>query len=205
VPYSRRMSEKRHEQLRETLVERETLHAGGYISLRLDVVTDAGGRAPDTRGGRPSRRGGNDRADRRSAVLLVRQYRHAVGDVCLELPAGTLDRGPPTARASRPSRPPRAGRGDRFSGRALALLARFFTAPGFATEEMHLYLATDLAPIEGYDGPAPDERLELETIHWSDALQLAESGELRDAKTLVGVLWLYRLAETGAVTQLKAS
>jgi ADP-ribose pyrophosphatase len=68
-------------------------------------------------------------------------------------------------------------------------LASFFTAPGFANERMHLYLATQLSTVDGYKGPAPDESLELEVIHWRDALRLAQQGGIRDAKTLVGLLW----------------
>jgi ADP-ribose pyrophosphatase len=62
---------------------------------------------------------------------------------------------------------------------------------------MHLYLATDLEPIEGYRGPAADERLVVERVAWRDAVAMAETGQIQDAKTLVGLLLLSRLAEAG--------
>jgi ADP-ribose pyrophosphatase len=74
------------------------------------------------------------------------------------------------------------------------LIARFYTAPGFASELMSLYLATDLRAADGETlQPDEDEHLEVERMPWRDALAAAERGEFRDAKTLVGLLWLARL------------
>ncbi|HEY7591418.1 MAG TPA: YcxB family protein, partial [Candidatus Limnocylindrales bacterium] len=67
-------------------------------------------------------------------------------------------------------------------------LATFWTAPGFATELMHLYLATDLRPAtEDRARPEEDERLELERLPWREAVAAAERGEIADAKSLVGL------------------
>ncbi len=65
---------------------------------------------------------------------------------------------------------------------------------------MHLYLATDLSPIEGYTGPDVDERLTLERVPWRDAVELAISGGLEDAKSIVALLWLDRLVARGELT-----
>jgi ADP-ribose pyrophosphatase len=63
---------------------------------------------------------------------------------------------------------------------------------------MHLYLATDLrAADEGGLGPDEDERLELRPIPFGDAVAMAERGELGDAKSIVGLLWVARLRERG--------
>lgn len=191
------MSRGPDDHLRETLVERETVHSGDYLSLLRDVVSDAAGerhaREVVVHPGAICVVALRDDGQ----ILLVRQYRHAVGEVCLELPAGTLDRGDDGSTED-PDAAARRELAEETGHRAGAWrkLATFYTAPGFATEVMHLYLATDLAPIDGYAGPAPDERLELQPMHWTDALRLAEEGRLRDAKTLVGVLWLARLAQT---------
>ena len=69
----------------------------------------------------------------------------------------------------------------------------FFTAPGFATELMHLYLATDVAADPTHEGADEDERLELEIRPMSELLALAEDGAIRDAKTLVGLYLVDRL------------
>ena len=76
-------------------------------------------------------------------------------------------------------------------------LGSFYTAPGFTNEYMHLYLATDLSPIEGYTGPDVDERLSLERVPWRDAVGRALRGELADAKSLLALLWLERMVAHG--------
>jgi ADP-ribose pyrophosphatase len=77
-------------------------------------------------------------------------------------------------------------------------LGMFYTTPGFTNEAMHLYLARDLTPIEGYEGPEPDEDLVPEMRPVNEALELADTGQIRDGKTLVGLFWLARwLAANG--------
>jgi len=75
-------------------------------------------------------------------------------------------------------------------------VASFYTAPGFASELMHLYLATDLRPADGERlQPDEDEHLLVERVPWRDALAAAERGEFRDGKSLVGLLWLARIRD----------
>lgn len=114
-------------------------------------------------------------------VVMVRQFRYAAAQHLVELPAGTLAPAEePEAAAQRELQEEvglRAGR--------LTRLTSFFSAPGFCTELLHLYLAEDLAPsrLEGDE----DEELEVVTVPLRQALDWALRGELRDAKTLVGL------------------
>ena len=62
---------------------------------------------------------------------------------------------------------------------------------------MHLYLATDLEPLYDYRGPDEDEYLDLVRMPWREAVAMADDGEIEDAKTLVGLLRLARLADAG--------
>jgi hypothetical protein len=63
---------------------------------------------------------------------------------------------------------------------------------------MYLYLATDLRPAdEGRLGPDEDERLVLERLPWQEAVTAATDGRIVDAKSIVGLLWLARLRESG--------
>ena len=135
----------------------------------------------------------------------MRQYRVAVGEALLEIPAGTLDvmddgsiEDPERAapRELEEETGMRAGTWRR--------IATFYTAPGFASELMHLYLATDLRPADGeLLTPDEDEHLLLERLPWRDAVAAAERGELRDAKTILGLLWLARV-RGGSVTARRA-
>jgi ADP-ribose diphosphatase len=78
--------------------------------------------------------------------------------------------------------------------RSWRLINRFFTAPGFASEEMFLYLATDLVPAEADRlGPDEDEHLLLERMPVGEAIAAADRGEIRDGKSLVALLWLARI------------
>jgi ADP-ribose pyrophosphatase len=133
--------------------------------------------------------------DDEDRLLLVRQYRVAIGEALLEVPAGTLDRladgsiEDPEIAAPRELEEETGMRAGSWR-----LIARFWTAPGFASELMHLYLATDLRPADGDRlGPDEDEHLLLERMPVRDALAAAERGELRDGKTLVALLWLARI------------
>jgi ADP-ribose pyrophosphatase len=183
--------------LRERTVASRLIHQGRYLTFRIDTVEDAGGRRHEREVvGHPGAVAILALAD--AAVLMVRQFRAAAGCVLLELPAGTLDREAdgttedPSAAAAR-----ELAEETGYRAATWRHLARFFTAPGFTDERMDLFLATDLEPIEGYAGPDADERLDLERVPWQDALAMVEHGDIRDAKTLIGLLRLARLIEGG--------
>ena len=132
--------------------------------------------------------------DAQDRVLLVRQYRVAVGQLLLEIPAGTLDIGD-DGTIEDPEVASRRELEEETGMRAASWrkVAQFYTAPGFTSELMHLYLATDLSPAEDDRlGPDDDEHLLLGTLQARDAIAAAERGEFADAKTLVALLWLGR-------------
>jgi ADP-ribose pyrophosphatase len=136
--------------------------------------------------------------DATDRVALVRQWRLAAEAALLEIPAGGLDlaadgtKEEPDAAARRELEEETGWRAGTWRK-----LGAFFSAPGFTDELMHLYLATDLVPADpdGRLGPEEDERLILEWRPWREAIAAAERGEIRDAKTLVGLLWYDRLRE----------
>ena len=118
-------------------------------------------------------------------LLFVRQYRHAAGDEILELPAGTLDENElPLACAARELREETGQAANQLDD-----LGGFYLAPGYSTEYMHVFLATGLyySPLEA----DADEFLQVQSIPLIKALQMAEQGQLPDAKSLAA-LWLAR-------------
>ena len=184
----------------ETLVDSVEIVRGGLLVVRHDTVIGADGK-PHQREV-VAHRGGVAIVPLTSdlQVVLIRQYRHAVGESLLEIPAGTLDRHP-NGDIEEPDEAAARELGEEIGHTAGEWLkfGRFYTTPGFTTEAMHLYLARDLRPIEGYEGPEPDESLEIEQVPVATALRLADRGEIHDGKTLVGLFWLGRwLAENGA-------
>ncbi len=197
------MPTERDRDLVEKLVDRQVLPGGTYLTFALDTVVTSDGiqRTRDV----VLHPGAVTvlclLADRR--VLLVRQYRHPSGEVLLELPAGTLD----MLDDGSVEEPLSAARRELFEetghrAGSWRKLAEFFTAPGFASELMHLYLATDASADPAYEGPDEDERLELEVMSFADALTLAEDGTIRDAKTLVGLYLVDRLGREAKIPEL---
>lgn len=115
-------------------------------------------------------------------MLLVRQYRHAVGDWLVEIPAGRLERGEdPLVAARRELEEETGHRAERWS-----LRTSFFPAPGFCSELLHLFVATGLTAVPGGGRPHDDdEELELLRATPAEALQLT-----RDAKSLLAAALL---------------
>jgi ADP-ribose pyrophosphatase len=187
--------------LEERLVDSAVVHRGRVLEFRVDTVERADGRrAMREVAGHPGAVA-IVAVDPEGRVLLVRQYRHPAGRALLEIPAGTLDRDPATGATEDPDDAARRELEEETGCRAgrWERLVDFWTAPGFATERMFLYLATDLAPAgEGRLGPDEDEALELVRLPWREAVAAAERGEIGDAKSLVGLLWLARRMEAAA-------
>jgi ADP-ribose pyrophosphatase len=120
--------------------------------------------------------------DENGDLHFVRQYRHAAAMDLLELPAGTRDGDEPfeacAAREIREEIGMQAG--------SLEKVGEFYLAPGYSTEFMVVYLATDLkySPLEADD----DEFLQVEKIPLKKALEMAERGQVPDAKSLAALL-----------------
>ena len=185
--------------LEEHVVERRLIHRGRYLEFRVDTIE----RADGSRGTRDVV--GHPGAiavlalDDQGRLLLVRQWRIPAERAMLEIPAGTLDvhdgvTEDPDVAARRELEEETGSRAGSWRK-----LAEFWTAPGFATELMHLYLATGLTSATGDDRLAPDEdeRLELSRVTVDEAVALVDRGEISDAKTILGVLWLDRLRRAG--------
>jgi ADP-ribose pyrophosphatase len=115
-------------------------------------------------------------------IGLVRQYRHPAVRYLLEAPAGTLRRGEvPEDGAARELEEELGVVADR-----LEKLSEFFVSPGFCEEKMWIYLATGL--IETQQQLEEDEIVEVVRIPYSQALTMITTGEIEDAKTIIGVM-----------------
>ena len=115
-------------------------------------------------------------------VVMVRQYRKAAGRALLELPAGVIDGDEPPPAAARRELREETG----LDATDLTELGAFFASPGSMTECIHSFLAWGL-----YDHPLPadaDERISVERVPFRDAVALARSGGIGDAKTLAALL-----------------
>ncbi len=122
-------------------------------------------------------------------VALVRQFRKAVEQFLLEIPAGTLE--PEEAPLACAQRELLEETG--LTARRWVHLQTFYTAPGFCTEKMWLYLAQDVHPAHE-SHTDDDEQIEVCFYTRAQVREMVRSGQFHDAKTLVGLLWwLYAL------------
>lgn len=131
--------------------------------------------------------------DKARHVLLVRQYRYAVGRALVELPAGKLEDGEDPLECARRELTEETG----YRARAWRPLLSFFSTPGFTSEQMHLYLATDLEP--GPQAPDEDEFVEMLRVPLDKALRMVDRGEICDSKSILGLLAVTRYF-SGATT-----
>ncbi|MCL4304257.1 MAG: NUDIX hydrolase [Anaerolineae bacterium] len=115
-------------------------------------------------------------------VRLVKQFRAGTEEWLIELPAGSLEVGENPDLAA--PRELLEETGDRAA--TWQKLDGFYASPGILTEYLHLYLATDLTP--GPNQLEFDEHIELLTVPWAEAVAMIRRGEIKDAKTIAGLL-----------------
>jgi ADP-ribose pyrophosphatase len=187
--------------LRERVVDSRLIRRGRYMEFRVDTI-ERGDGSRSTRDvvGHPGAVA-IVALDDDERLLLVRQWRVPADEALLEIPAGTLD--VHDGVTEDPLEAARRELEEETGHRAATWrkMAEFWTAPGFATELMHLYLATGIEGVSGDDRLTPDEdeHLELLQVPLGEALAMVERNEIRDAKSIVGILWLDHERRLGPV------
>ncbi len=123
-------------------------------------------------------------------ILMIKQYRYATGGPLWEIPAGTLDSGEAPEACARRELLEEAG----VTAQRLDRLTAIWTTPGFTDEVIHLYMASGLGP--GTAARERDEFIEVVPRALSEILAGIRDGEIRDAKTIVAILYMatFRLA-----------
>ncbi len=120
--------------------------------------------------------------DDENNVYLVRQFRLAAGRMLLEIPAGTLEPGEPPQDAAIRELQEEIG----HKPGHIEPLGGLYVAPGYTTEYIHLFLATQLAPSSL--AADEDEQIEVVRLPLAKAIQMIESGEIVDGKSIAGLL-----------------
>nr|WP_066635522.1 NUDIX hydrolase [Desulfolucanica intricata] len=166
----------------EKTIDSKVIYQGKILNLRLDTVTLPNGNT-----------GAREIVEHSGAVaivaitddqkvVLVKQYRHPVGEVLLELPAGKLESGENPLQCARRELKEETG----WEAAEWIELTTFYTSPGFSNEKMYLYLAKNLS----YTGQKLDEDEFVQVILMTldDAVQRVLSGEIHDSKSIAGIL-----------------
>ncbi len=168
--------------LTEKLVDSKLLYDGRIIKLRRDTVT-----LPD--GGSSTREVVEHpgavaivpvTADGR--VVLVRQYRHAVGALTLEIPAGTLAPGEEPLSCAYRELEEETG----YTAGSLQYLSSVYTTPGFTNEKIHLYVAGQLS--EAKQSTDDDEFINVEIYTSEQIRSFINTGAICDAKSMLALL-----------------
>lgn len=166
----------------EKTLSSQLIFSGRAVRLRVDTVQMPSGRQTTREVVEHSDCVGIVAIDDDDDVLLVKQYRQAIDKELLEIPAGGIDPGEDAEAAVRREMREETG----FLPRRVARLGGFYSSPGFCTEYLHLYLALDLvsSPLHAED----TEIIKLVRVPTSQIPELLSSGQICDAKSIVGLL-----------------
>jgi ADP-ribose pyrophosphatase len=166
----------------ERFVSKKTVWRGRAVDFRVDTIRLPNGKkATREYLDHPGAVGVIPFVDK-DTVVMVRQYRHPVREVTLELPAGKLDKGEsPLVCVKRELREETG-----YTARKITPLLRYWPTPAFANEVLHLYVAEGLKA--GAMHTDEDEFLRCVTVPFRKAIRMALSGEIMDSKTIICLL-----------------
>lgn len=122
-------------------------------------------------------------------VLLIQNYRFAVGEELWELPAGTLEKGEaPEATAAR-----ELVEETGYDSANITFLTKFYTSPGICTEMMYAYVGKELTFVG--QNLTEEEEISIFTFDWPAVLKMIEEGKIRDGKTIATLLHYYQFCK----------
>jgi ADP-ribose pyrophosphatase len=173
----------------EETISRQIIYSGRVVKLMIDTVKTPDGRETTREVVEHSGCVAVIAVDADGNVLLVSQFRKPVETELLEIPAGGIDAGEDAEAAVRREMREETG----YMPKRVELLGGFYSAPGYCTEYLHLYLGSDLvhSPLNAED----TEGIKLIRVPVSRVSELITSGKIRDAKSIAGLLIYLRRRE----------
>lgn len=176
----------------EKTVSSQRVFEGRAVKLRIDTVLKPGGKQTTREIVEHSDCVAVVVLDSKDRVIMVRQYRKAVDKFLLEIPAGGIEPGEQPIECVRRELQEEIG----YLPNRIERLGGFYSAPGYCTEYLHLYLATHLIPSRK---KAEDtEEIEVVRIPLSRVPDMIASGEICDAKSIAGLLRVISLGLHGS-------
>ncbi|MCK8824754.1 NUDIX hydrolase [Fuchsiella alkaliacetigena] len=124
-------------------------------------------------------------------IILVRQFRSPLGKIMLELPAGLLEENETPRDCAQRELAEETG----YQAKNWEKIGSFYTSPGFCDEEIHLYLAQRLKEYQQHTDE--DEFIEIVKLSLNEAKEKLYTAELADAKTIIGLQYLFNYCSGG--------
>lgn len=174
---------------KEKKISSKKIYEGRIVNLRVDEVVLPDGKKTSREVVEYAGAVAVVPVNEKGELLLVRQYRYAVGETLLEIPAGKIERGEDYASSAARELAEETG----YEAGNLKHLISFYSTPGFTNEQIHLFLATELTlKVQDLD---EDEFIEVETVNMKKAAEMIMSGEICDAKSVAGILTALKFLE----------
>jgi ADP-ribose pyrophosphatase len=174
----------------EETVSRDVIFEGRVVTLCVDKIKDCYGRDGSREYIAHSGGVGIVALDAENNVFMIRQYRYGVSEVVLEIPAGKLERGEAPLECGKRELTEETG----YQAEEFIDLGVIFPTPAYDSERIYIYLARGLTYVgQRFDA---GEYLETERIPLEKAAGLVLSGEIKDAKTQIGLLKAKALLES---------
>lgn len=176
----------------EETISTKQIYDGHIVKLRIDTIETPNGKTVEREIVEHSEVVAVVPIDKDDNVILVKQYRKPVEQPLLEIPAGGVDEGEDPLDSVARELQEEIG----LVPRKIDKLGGFYSAPGFCTEYLHLYVATKLEPssLEAED----TESIEVVKVPLSKVSEMINSGEINDAKSIVGLLRVISLGLRGS-------
>jgi ADP-ribose pyrophosphatase len=175
----------------EKTISSQRIYDGRAVNLRVDTVEKPNGKTTTREIVEHSDCVAVVVLDSKNKIILVRQYRKAAGKSLLEIPAGGIDPGEQPIASVRRELQEEIG----YLPNKIDKLGGFYSAPGYCTEYLHLYLATHLTPSRREAEDTED--IEVVRVPLSHIPQLIASGEICDSKSIAGLLTVILLGLKG--------
>ncbi len=166
-----------------TIMSHQEVYRGKIVTLNVDTVRQASGKMTVREvvlhpGGVTAVPVLDD-----GRILLIRQFRYPIGAFILELPAGKLDTGQSPLDTMARELEEEIG----YRAGSLTHECTFFTTPGISNEQIHLFIARNLTRSK--QRLEEGEHITVEAYSIEECLQKIQAGEIRDGKTVLGILW----------------
>ncbi|GAB6180751.1 NUDIX hydrolase [Desulfotomaculum defluvii] len=169
-------------ELEEKTLSTELVYQGKILNLRVDQIRLPNGKQASREVVEFSQAVAVVALKDNKNVLLVTQYRYPVGEVLIEIPAGKMDGEESPEQCAMRELQEETG----YTAKHLEKITEFYTTPGFSTELMHVFFATEL--LEGEQNPDEDEFVKVTEVPYAEAIEMINNGKIKDGKTIAGLL-----------------